>query len=233
MEDFSSIFKNSVAVIWDLDKTLISKNVSEGIGEKILIDQLMKLRLNNFVYGIRKYKELKSKERNGCEIEGLKNFFEIIGDRKLMKKNKYYKYARRVVENLEIPGARNVINKMKNDYDLEMLLATTSDELSAKAASEYFGMNKYAANPIIFGNEYVKDISLKMYDSDTKFETVKYMIEDEGISLKDCIVIGDSEKDHKLMKNSEFSFGSPLSDNKTKNLVDYWINDYREFMKYF
>lgn len=231
MTDLSDVFDEAVAIVCDLDKTLVDKNITEGIGKKILLNQLLTLRFDNLVYGIKKYIEIKSDENNGDELNGLRKFFEVLGGRNIVTKEKYKKYARKVVEKSELDGAKDVLKKLKHFYDLDIFIVTTSDELSANEAVSYFDATDYVANPIIYDGEIVKGIDLKMYDKNTKLEYGKKLLENYGIKLKECITIGDSKRDHAIMKNSGFSFASPLANEETRKIADWWIKNYKDFLK--
>jgi len=231
MTDLSGTFDDAGAAVIDFDKTLINKNISEGIGKRILLDQLVKLRPDNFIYGIKKSIEIKKVEKNGNEIEGLKDYFKVIGSKNIVTKEEYRKYARKVIERSELDGARDFLKRLKEAYDLEIFIVTTSDGLSAQEAVSYFGATDYAANPIVYDGEIVKGIVLNMYDGKTKLECTNELLEKYGIKLKECIAVGDSERDHEIMKNSGFSFASPLADEKTKEIADWWIKNYKDFLK--
>lgn len=233
MKKLIASLEEAEAIICDLDGTLVEGNTAEKIGRKILRRELFCFHLGNVRYGLKKRKKINELKENGKEIEGLKQFFEAIGDRRIITRERYRRYARKVIEKNEIKGSKEFLHTLRQDYGLDVFIISVSDEITLSEAKKYFKAKDTKGNPVYYydNSDLIKGIKTEIKDAETKYNAACQLLQKYGISLKDCVAIGNDKNDLLILSNAAFSLCSPNSKEEIREIVSYPVGDYEEFLK--
>ncbi len=214
---------NIECIVLDLDNTLVKGYMAEEIGKSLLLEEIegfMKLNnespthLKTLLKGVIGYMKVKSVRD---ESEGLERFYKILGKFNVTKE-KTYETAMKAIRKNELNGVKEFVDNLNGKY--ETIIVTMSDEMSAKAAKEYFDVDYSWGNPLVYKDDKIKGIELKIKDSKSKRDIVEKILEKRGFKLERCCVIGDGKNDHEIMKSAGYSMASPLADEETKRIAD-------------
>lgn len=222
------------ACVYDLDKTLVRGRVAKGIGLQFLKKELKRRHLENVWVGIRNYKKILDIAREQGEAEGLLYLSNILGQTRSADEKSMLEFSQRYIEKHSLPGAKKLISHLNKN--MPSFISTIGYDISAKIAKEYFGCYDSIGNPVIYydhgnKNPILKSCEIKMRTGEDKLEQTEMMLSKYGLSIADCFAIGNDPLDHGIMRGAKLSAASPLADEETKRIANYWIDDYSSFLK--
>lgn len=237
-KEFVNALPECEGAVLDLDKSLVDDRVAGGIGGRFLKREAVRLHLGNAIYGIMNYgKVLKKAEES--ETEGLRYFFEVLGDRRFADKKSAYRFAGEFIKKHELPGAKDFVDFL-NDAGIETFISTAGCDIAAEAAADYFGCRKGIGNKVVYyepknkaeqENPIIRGCEITINHGKTKLDKTSEMLEEYGIDLTDCIVLGNDLLDYHTMYIGAISVASPLADFQGRRFPNehVQIQDYGTF----
>lgn len=123
-------------------------------------------------------------------------------------------------------------------------ISTIGTDIAASSAGEYFGTDDYVANElepeVVDGwrgpRVCIRKLKIFVRDGHEKLKKTGKMLErfsaynksgkTKTLKIENCLVIGNDKYDHEMMRAAKLSAASPLADEETKRIADYWITSY-------
>lgn len=230
--EFKEEMQKCEAAVLDLDKCLVNGRVAQGIGEQFLSRELKRFHLHHVYKGLANYgKTLDIVEEKG-EAAGLEYFANILFGTGCVHRDLLDSFAQKYIEKHEVPGAKDFVWQVKKTVPL-VIISTIGLDRAACIASNYFSVNDYAANCIVWDDKYwtrAKSLEMKIRDGKDKLDATMEILYKHKLSGENMFVLGNDKLDHELMKAARLSAASPLADEETKAISDIWIPDYRAFV---
>lgn len=224
--EFNAYAKRCEAALIDVDNTAVDTNVSEGIGKRYLIRELERRHYGNVCIGLYGaaltlyYQKLRRDERTALE-----KFIGALNTAGCVDLGTTEEFAEECVRKHLYPGMKEFVKYLKSG-GLRTIVHTGGLDVSAKAVKEEVSADDSIGNYTIKGNTIVPYGQETGLDKCTRAE--KYL-SDLGMSIADCLVVGDAGSDLPLMHMSALSLASPKAEKEVIEAADLWVSDYRSF----
>ena len=227
--------KNSKAAVVDLSDTAVKGNASycafllpwEKAKNGKLLDAL-RLGLNGIrIYGVSLLKRLSNSNEWDSENRILEDVYRCL-DRCGIKGEEMEEAAGKYIKSkmFRIPGAKGFLQRIKNFGEKkELILLTRESSECARAAQDYFGFDECISNVTRLNRSgIINDVQIIMKKPEDKLSLLRRELEEDGLELKDVVMISDNPEDPKLFKGEVGLFITYKNGKGELN-----IKDYREF----
>lgn len=228
--EFGSALKECKSAVYDLDNTLVEGRVAQGMGKRFLASELGRFHLRHVWLGITNYGKVKRIAEGSGEAYGLEYLFDVIGRTGCANKAMMEEFARDYIQKHGLPGSKEFADYLR-EFVVNQFVSTASCDIAAIAACDLYGLGDYTANPVIYSGSVVKSCEPMIRTEVDKLYYTERMLERHGLSLSGSLVVGNDRLDHKLMEFAGVKAASPLADEETRRIADFWIEDYAELME--
>lgn len=231
------------AAVYDLDGTLVSGRIAEGMGRRFLRREFRNIFMDpakfyrhayNVALGASNYRKVQRTANKIGEAEGLELFLNVLARAKCADWESAYAFVREYVESHEIPGARDFVRYLKalRGSGFLSLVTTIGTNIGANVAREYFGFDDAArSNEVLCRGGVISGVRTNVRNSAQKRDAVKERLRKHGLSIGGCLAIGNDRYDRETMEAAQLSAASPIATEETRQIADIWIRDYGEFLE--
>lgn len=201
VEDEETYKKKKKLVAFDLDGTLISMET---------LDELAK------IWGV----EGKVKEITKMAMEGKIGFKEALTKRVSFLKGLPVEELEKLREKIRLtPGAQDLIKELKKAGFITAII-TGGFDYFAKYVGDKLGVDYVYANKLVVKNgKLTGKFTGNIVSPKAKLEALMEIAKKEGISLSECVAVGDGANDIFILKSSGLGIGY-----KPKKLVKRKVN---------
>jgi len=135
-----------------------------------------------------------------------------------------------------MPGTRETLTELKKRGHKLAIISGSLNIALEKVLPDYKKFFDYVfLNRIFFDNKgHITTMEATKYDIEHKLTGLKHIAEKEGLTLKDCVFIGDSDYDRFIAEKAGFSIAFNCSSDKLAEISDVVIKkkDLRKILKY-
>lgn len=205
IEDEGSFSRKKRLVAFDMDGTILDVEAIDEIAKYAGVQD--------------KVSELTRKAMNG-EI----NFEEALRERVRLLRGLPVKVIEEVVEGLPtVKGAKEVIRTLKS-MNLITVLVTGGFDVVAKKLAERLGFDYWFANKLGVENDKLNgEVEVVVSGGESKLRILRDLAKAHGISLKECIAVGDGANDLEVLENVGLGIGfkpKPIVGRKVKAVIN-------------
>lgn len=241
VREFKGELDKCYGIVADVDKTLVDGRAAQGAGASFLKSELFRIlpHISHFRLGLSNYKEVLRRAKES-ETAGLEYFMDVLAQAQPCATLDMFKtYTERYMQKHALPGAREFMRYLQRigtgQNEIPAYVATLGTDVAAHAAWRHFigvGLMHYLGNSVKYGPDgALQGVEITMKDGGEKKEKTENMIGASGLSLKDCVVIGNDMNDWPTMAAGRLRVASPLADDDIRGRADIWISDYSKFLE--
>ena len=219
--------QRAVAVISDGDRTLWKSNAAEwGIGKPYIMQALRTGRFATAWRGVIGYLEIKRAIRKDPTIEvdgakGLEMFYSKLRRSGIGKSIEMQGMAYEYIIGHRLRSTFEIVTYFDRKF-----LASCNGSSVAAAANRVFNFTNFVSNQDLFDrNGLLTGLDVRIRDGEDKARCVFDMLVRHGISLMDCIYIGDNSSDIPALKMARFPVASPFATEEVKAVAHFVLSD--------